>query len=398
MKKRLKIALFLLIAVLAPFLLANEILRLTSFQQTAAAKFLRRDWDLIFSLRPGASGKFRFELSTLWPWKGKTTSWELKVNSQGLRAPYEIGPKRPGTYRIICLGDSITFGLDLDDEYTYPSQLEKLLRGFARPGATIEVINAGVYAYTSRQGLAYLDQRLLKFEPDLVILGFGFNDAQSKFIGGWRPDREYLRGSVQGGWKKIYASPFNAGLLVFSRQPLVVTVRGISRLVKMIRMMAMIKRINQPGVVVKKPKDEFETTRREAFFAESRVPPEDYRKNLEQFVWLSQRHNFHILFYITDRTPLLYRKIVYTVAIANKFPVVDFSTRLWQYRLDDLLKDPECAALLKDYREKLGDDFLRQNPMFAVSSDGVHPNAAANLIIAREIAAVIAADLSAKPF
>src|SRR4029079_7866623 len=64
----------------------------------------------------------------------------ISVNQMGLRGP-EIGPKPPGTLRVLALGDSFTFGVGARVGETYPAQLEKALR--AR-GVRTEVLNAGV--------------------------------------------------------------------------------------------------------------------------------------------------------------------------------------------------------------------------------------------------------------
>lgn len=57
----------------------------------------------------------------------------------------------------------------------FPKQLEALLRTNF-PGREIEVLNAGIHGYTSYQGLAQLKYRLVRYQPDLVIVQFGIND------------------------------------------------------------------------------------------------------------------------------------------------------------------------------------------------------------------------------
>ncbi len=91
----------------------------------------------------------------------------VSTNSRGLRYAGEIGAKTPGTLRVVCLGDSVTFGYRVPvvwakkpDDYDrswlpYPALLEQALRA-ANPGRRIEVIPLAVPGYTSRQGLAWL--------------------------------------------------------------------------------------------------------------------------------------------------------------------------------------------------------------------------------------------------
>ncbi len=112
----------------------------------------------------------------------------LSTNAQSFRGDYPITTKPRGTLRIICLGDSVTFGYrvpvvwpDKPTEYhpawlPYPMLLEKQLRD-ANLGRRIEVITMAVPGYTSHQGLAWLRRDIDYLEPDLVIASFGWNDA-----------------------------------------------------------------------------------------------------------------------------------------------------------------------------------------------------------------------------
>jgi lysophospholipase L1-like esterase len=103
-----------------------------------------------------------------------THSFHVATNSYGLRNE-EFTPKPPpGTFRILCLGDSLTFGNGVDLSDTYPKQLEIRLNGAGRQ--RYEVINAGVPAYDTWQEVTYLREEGWQFEPNLVIIGFYAND------------------------------------------------------------------------------------------------------------------------------------------------------------------------------------------------------------------------------
>ena len=105
-------------------------------------------------------------------WRGPVFS----INSLGFLGP-EFSPAKPGgTLRIFCLGDSCTAGdLLADFEHTYPRQLRRLLRE-RRPQRRIEVVNAGVGGYSSFQGRLWLEREILGYQPDLLVLCFGWND------------------------------------------------------------------------------------------------------------------------------------------------------------------------------------------------------------------------------
>ena len=151
------------------------------------------------------SGIFEGDPLLLWRLKPNLNQvvWDytvLSTNEQGLRSDYPIQAKQAGTLRIICLGDSVTFGYrvpvvwpnkptEYDHEWLpYPMLLEKQLRQ-ANIGKRIEVITMAVPGYTSHQGLAWLRRDIDSLEPDLVIVSFGWNDVSFSNA----PDRETIR-------------------------------------------------------------------------------------------------------------------------------------------------------------------------------------------------------------
>lgn len=108
-----------------------------------------------------------------------------QTNSQGYRGR-EPGPKRPGTLRVACVGDSCTFGLGVRADRTWPAQLEAMLRVFFdhdgdRRGADVErveCINFGVPGYSSFQNRRQIELEVDRCEPDIVVwMPVGYNDA-----------------------------------------------------------------------------------------------------------------------------------------------------------------------------------------------------------------------------
>lgn len=74
---------------------------------------------------------------------------------------------------ILAFGDSLTAGLGLPTDQTFPARLEARLRA---DGIDARVVNAGVSGDTTAGGLARLDWALAG-KPDIVILELGANDA-----------------------------------------------------------------------------------------------------------------------------------------------------------------------------------------------------------------------------
>jgi len=78
-------------------------------------------------------------------------------------------PPKTGKLRLLCLGDSCT-RIALGGV-----PFSRLLEEQLGPDS-VEVWNAGLPGYSSYQGLTWLRSQLLAFEPDLVIVYFGWND------------------------------------------------------------------------------------------------------------------------------------------------------------------------------------------------------------------------------
>ncbi len=100
---------------------------------------------------------------------------EYHINSHRLRGPDFSEKKGPGVFRIVCLGNSCTFGWRIEEEQVFPRQLERMLAN-SLPGTTYEVINAGVTGYSSLQGLRFLKKEVLNWHPDLLVVSYGWND------------------------------------------------------------------------------------------------------------------------------------------------------------------------------------------------------------------------------
>ncbi len=75
---------------------------------------------------------------------------------------------------IVAVGDSLTEGLGVDREDSYPSILEKEL--IKRKYDNVKVFNSGVSGETSTALYSRMGW-VLKLNPDVVILGIGANDA-----------------------------------------------------------------------------------------------------------------------------------------------------------------------------------------------------------------------------
>jgi lysophospholipase L1-like esterase len=110
---------------------------------------------------------------------------KVSINSLRLRGPETTVAKRPGTKRILILGDSYTFGLYCEDDEPYPRVLERL---YVNHNPRIEVLNAGYTdGWTPDEHYAWLLNRGLAFQPDIVVYGFFIgNDIELIETDNWR--------------------------------------------------------------------------------------------------------------------------------------------------------------------------------------------------------------------
>lgn len=132
------------------------------------------DRNLVMRMRPNVH--LEYPRATVPP--GRPPAYSVDTDSHGFRtAPFADG-KRPGVFRIICLGDSSTFGMNVAAEDAYPQVLGRLLDA-THPGR-FEVLNLGTVGYSSRQGIELLRREAQHYQPDLTVFAFGSNDR------GWR--------------------------------------------------------------------------------------------------------------------------------------------------------------------------------------------------------------------
>ena len=88
--------------------------------------------------------------------------WDTPNHVRGVRQ-YQV-EKPPGVFRVAVVGDSFTYGAEVEDAESYPRGLEALL------GAKGEVLNLGVRAYGIDQiALKYLKYGRV-YRPDLLIV------------------------------------------------------------------------------------------------------------------------------------------------------------------------------------------------------------------------------------
>lgn len=145
------------------FLLAAEFgLRCFSYHR---ALMYERQGDLLFTPVPDQRYVEKISLTS------------STINDFGLRGgPVPPSATEDGKPNILCLGDSVTYGYGVDDDQTYPADLQRDLDQVT-PGH-YAVLNGGVDAYPialEDQKFLYLWNRGLR--PSVVLVGYSFNEG-----------------------------------------------------------------------------------------------------------------------------------------------------------------------------------------------------------------------------
>jgi lysophospholipase L1-like esterase len=100
----------------------------------------------------------------------QASSWLLRSTTERPEASWSAD-----SVRVLCLGDSNTFGLWIERDQAYPQQLEVLWNQSMSP-PTLDAVNFGYPGTSSSMLLRDLDTILDTFMPDIVVMMVGVND------------------------------------------------------------------------------------------------------------------------------------------------------------------------------------------------------------------------------
>jgi len=127
------------------------------------------------------------------PTPGRFSSdWTSTVDASSVRSNGRSS--LPATRPILAVGDSFTFGDEVEDSETWAAHLEEILNK--------RVVNAGVGAYGIDQAFLRAELLLDTYDPEVVILSFISDDINRTeysyypYGRGWKPYFEYEDGSL----------------------------------------------------------------------------------------------------------------------------------------------------------------------------------------------------------
>src|SRR5918994_921161 len=95
-------------------------------------------------------------------------------NANGYRDFERSVPRPSGVRRAVSLGDSFAWGASVEFDDAYPQRLERGLN--RRRTESWEVVNLALPGMNTVDHAAQLEQEAMAYEPDVVLLGYVFND------------------------------------------------------------------------------------------------------------------------------------------------------------------------------------------------------------------------------
>ncbi len=145
-------------------------------------------------------------------YKRREYTVDVRINSQGLRDPERSVEPRPGTFRVLALGDSFMEGYTVNLGETLTQKLEGRLNA---AGCRAEVINGGTSAYSTDQEYLFYRTDGARYRPALVLLFFFWNDViytdRQDYFGTPKPAFEMGGGKLKLHRYPVKEKPKDAG-------------------------------------------------------------------------------------------------------------------------------------------------------------------------------------------
>lgn len=185
---RLRAACSWLAASVFSLLVLEAFLRITNLPR-ARCEFVSVDFD---------RGNFEYDARLFWR-LGPTVAGEPS-NAQGMRGFWPEQAKQPNEYRIVCVGDSCTFGTGVTCNETYGMQLAGEL-GRVLPGKVVRCILLALPGYSTYQSRVLIERHAADLHADLVVF---YTGAWNDYLPALRwPDAEWGRRLLgqQAGWR-----------------------------------------------------------------------------------------------------------------------------------------------------------------------------------------------------
>ena len=123
------------------------------------------------------------------------------INALGYRDVERAQPKPPGVRRMVCLGDSFTWGVGVLWDDAWPQRVERTLS--RSRGERWEAVNLAEPGMNAVQEASRLESEGFSYGPDVVVVGFVLNDsedenaAEARRALDWAEERQRQPGTLE---------------------------------------------------------------------------------------------------------------------------------------------------------------------------------------------------------
>jgi len=209
---------------------------------------------------------------------------DADINAQGYRGDVvEFAPAPSTTLRIATIGDSVTYGVRMEREFSYPEKLEDALESRIGQGrwankTSVDVVNLGLPSYTSAQCLWDFEVRGRKLRPDIVIVMFAtWNDFSP--TSNHMTDEEVKRHMARATWLREGFGQFRI-------------IQAGTEIYEQIWKRVAKWRKRETDAEGKRTGND---SRRENLAATRRVPLTDFRDHLDRFLQMAREDGFELV-------------------------------------------------------------------------------------------------------
>ncbi len=287
---------------------------------------------------------------------------KFEINEHGHRGQMGM-PGKFGGFRIIVLGDSITFGFRLPNESTYSYQLNELLNNSSSESKEYQVLNFGVSGYDTIQEVFQFERQGLIYKPDLVIVGFCLNDV----------------GIVNGNLKYITFFLKYQSSWFFRFRVVQLILDKISKVI----IRALHYRDNRSSVF----QEEYKT--KIALIDENEHELRGLMSSSSNFKWYSEEYRIGRLRYAFEYLASLAKKEKFKVVVVI-FPKLILNSNNYPYETAHKIVTLEAERVGFDVIDVLNEFIeIGMSNLKISENDFVHPNYLGNKIIAKELASYI---------
>jgi hypothetical protein len=128
------------------------------------------------------------------------------INALGYRDLEHVQPRPAGVRRMVCLGDSFTWGVGVLFDDAWPQRVERTLS--RTRGERWEAVNLAEPGMNAVQQVSRLDSEGFGYEPDVVVMAWVMNDsededaAEARRARDWAEEEARPPGPVEGLWSR----------------------------------------------------------------------------------------------------------------------------------------------------------------------------------------------------